>query len=237
MTPEVSYFIPGSLEDTDKYIEVADGHHVTEKQKGQVQIKMCDDNTDPFIATLHNVLLAPYLCDRLFSIITLMNSGHNCLFHKGFCTLYFGAKENNAVTLPHSAQRKHAFLRKIKEMSKKKKIPARKRIDLELLHQRLCHRSTISLLAEDTVNVWEDVELRIDPDPVFTSCQIYSMNKKAGSKNPLKPKAPFKWVFMDIFTSTAPKSLTSDTTFSNYLLIVDAYSNIPKLYGMDNITT
>ena len=27
MKPEVSDFIPGSLEDTDKYIEVADGHH------------------------------------------------------------------------------------------------------------------------------------------------------------------------------------------------------------------
>ena len=39
MTPEFSDFIPGFLEDTDKNIEVADGHHVTEKQKGQVQIK------------------------------------------------------------------------------------------------------------------------------------------------------------------------------------------------------
>ena len=39
MTPEVSDFIPGSLEDTDKYIEVTDGHHVTAKKKGQVQIK------------------------------------------------------------------------------------------------------------------------------------------------------------------------------------------------------
>ena len=42
---------------------------------------------------------------------------------------------------------------------------------------------------------------------------------------------------MDIIPSTAPKSLTNDTTFSNHLLIVDAYSNIPKLYGMENITT
>ena len=42
---------------------------------------------------------------------------------------------------------------------------------------------------------------------------------------------------MDIIPSTAPKSLTSDTTFSNYLLIVDAYSKIPKLYGMEKITT
>ena len=63
------------------------------------------------------------------------------------------------------------------------------------------------------------------------------MNKKARSKMLLKPKAPFKWVFMDILPSTAPKSLTSDTTFSNYLLIVDAYSKIPKFYGMENITT
>ena len=42
---------------------------------------------------------------------------------------------------------------------------------------------------------------------------------------------------MDIIPSTAPKKLTSDTTFSNYLLIVDAYSKTPKLYGMENITT
>ena len=42
---------------------------------------------------------------------------------------------------------------------------------------------------------------------------------------------------MDIIPSTASKSLTSDTTFSNYLLIIDAYSKIPKLYGMEKITT
>ena len=32
MTPEVTDFIPGSLEDTDKFIEVADGYHVTAKR-------------------------------------------------------------------------------------------------------------------------------------------------------------------------------------------------------------
>ena len=42
---------------------------------------------------------------------------------------------------------------------------------------------------------------------------------------------------MDIIPSTAPKSLTNDTNLKNYLLIVDAYSKIPKLYGMENITT
>ena len=31
MMPEISYFVPGSLEDTDKHIEVTDGHNVTAK--------------------------------------------------------------------------------------------------------------------------------------------------------------------------------------------------------------
>ena len=128
MKPEVSDFIPGSLEYTNKHIEVADRHHVTAKQKGQVRIKMCNDHEDPFIATLHNVLLAPDLCDRLFSIITLMNSGHTRLLNKGFCMVYFVRKEKNEVTLPHSAQRKHAFLGEIKEMPKTKKSPARKKL-------------------------------------------------------------------------------------------------------------
>ena len=67
--------------------------------------------------------------------------------------------------------------------------------------------------------------------------KISSMNKKARSKLPLNPKSPFRWVFMDIIPSTAPKSLTNDTNFQNYFLIVDACSKIPKRYGMENITT
>ena len=63
------------------------------------------------------------------------------------------------------------------------------------------------------------------------------MNKKARYKNPLKPKAHFKWVFMDIIAGKAPKSLKSETNFYNSLLIFDVYSTIPKLYCMERITT
>ena len=80
---------------------------------------MRNGNGKTFITTLCNVLLAPDLYDRLFSIITLMNAGHTCLFHKGFFTVYFGAEKKNAVKLPHSAQRKYALLGKIKDISKK----------------------------------------------------------------------------------------------------------------------
>ena len=43
--------------------------------------------------------------------------------------------------------------------------------------------------------------------------------------------------FMDIISSTVLTSLKSDTNFSNDILIVDAYPKIPKLYGMEKITT
>ena len=46
MMQEVTDFITGSLEDTDKFIEVVDGHHVTAKQKVSVRIQMFDDNTE-----------------------------------------------------------------------------------------------------------------------------------------------------------------------------------------------
>ena len=51
---------------------------------------MCNDNGDNFIAAFQKVLLAPYLCDWLFSVFMLMNLGHTCLFKNGFFTVYFG---------------------------------------------------------------------------------------------------------------------------------------------------
>ena len=63
------------------------------------------------------------------------------------------------------------------------------------------------------------------------------MNKNARSKSPLKPKAPFRWDFIDNIPATAPESLTSENTFSNCILIVDEHSKSRKVYGMDKITT
>ena len=134
MTPEVSDFIPESLEDTDKYIEVAGGHNVTAGKKGQIRIKMCDDNGKTFIATLYNVLLAPDLCNRLFSIIKLMNARNNCLFHKVFCTVYLGAMEKKCSNITTQCTKETCISRKkhgkIMEKSKENKLTARNKIAL-----------------------------------------------------------------------------------------------------------
>ena len=95
---------------------------MSRQKKGQERINNYNNNGDPFIAKLHNILLEPDLRNRLFSIIMSIHFGHTCLFQKGFCMVYFGEKEKNAVTLPHSAQRKHVFLMKNKGNVKSKEI-------------------------------------------------------------------------------------------------------------------
>ena len=62
MTLDISDFVPGSLMEMDKHIEVADGNFITAKQTGEDKIKVCDDNGKPFIATLYKVLFDPDLC-------------------------------------------------------------------------------------------------------------------------------------------------------------------------------
>ena len=95
--------------------------------------------------------------------------------------VYLEEKEKNAVTLPHSAQRKHEFLGEIKQMSKSKKIASRKKFSFGLLHHRFGHRSTRSLMAGYTANVWEDVELRIDPDSFSHHVRYLEWKKKRGT--------------------------------------------------------
>ena len=83
----------------------------------------------------------------------------------------------------------------------------------------------------------QGVELRLDPDPLCTSCQISTINQKARYKIPLQSKTPFKWVFMEIILEISSNILTKDTTFYNSILILGAYSKLPILYGMVIITT
>ena len=68
---------------------------------------------------------------------------------------------------------------KPKEKAKPQKQIPKKKVYLGLLHQILRHRSTSSLLDGDTANVWQDIDIRVDPDPFCTPYQISTINKKS----------------------------------------------------------
>ena len=109
MTPDILYLIPGLLVETDQYIKVAVRNFLTAKQIGEVQIEIRDNNGKTFIDTLYNVLFAPDFFNWLFSIIALIHSVRTFLFHKWFCNFFFSNHKQNAVTIPHRTQRKHAL--------------------------------------------------------------------------------------------------------------------------------
>ena len=100
-------------------------------------------------------------------------------FQKVFCAVSFIDDEHNTVILTHSAPQKNEFLVKTKENQKSKKLIPKKRVYLELLHHRLGHRSTMSIMAGDLANIWQDFEFRVEPDPFCTSFQISRIYKKS----------------------------------------------------------
>ena len=119
--------------------------------------------------------------------------------------MYFGDKKENSVTLPHSEQKKHAFLIKTKEKDKSKKLAPRNKFALKLFHHRLGHISTRSLMAGDTANIWKGVGIRIHIEPFFTPCQISSVNKKNWVQKSIETRGTFQVGFYVHYSSNIPK--------------------------------
>ena len=113
-------------------------------------------------------------------------------FQKVFCAVSFIDDEHNTVILTHSAPQKNAFLVKTTENEKSKKLIPKKRVYLELLHHRLGHRSTMSIMAGDLANIWQDFEFRVEPDPFCTSFQISRINKKVYIKYTSESQSKFQ---------------------------------------------
>ena len=153
---------------------------------------MCDDTGDTFRATLYNVLLAPDLCNRLFSIIRLMNLVQTCLFRKGFCVVYFGNKEKMRLHYHILNRGNMHFGGKCSKYQNQR--------NWHLGRKLIWNYCTIDY-DTDLPDHWWIYILKMFGSILnlgyiqtfFISCQISSMKKKDSSKNILKPKAPSKW--------------------------------------------
>ena len=87
---------------------------------------MCDNNGKTFIATLYNVLLAPDLCTILFSIITLMNAGHTCLFQKRVLHGVLRSREEKCGNITTQCTKETCISRKNQQCVKEKQITSKK---------------------------------------------------------------------------------------------------------------
>ena len=119
----------------------------------------------------------------------------------------------------------------------RRRATPRTQVSLDLLHSRLGHRSTRALLAADAAEMWKDVEVKLSPDPFCTSCKIATITKRNRSKVPMKADRPLARVVMDIIPAPHKSSFDPNCDFSHYLLIVDTYSRIPRLGGLNELNS
>ena len=118
---------------------------------------MSKDIVKTSIATLYNILFAPDLCGRLFSIIALMNSGHTCLFNKVLSQFSSMLINRTWCHYRRACSENMHFWIKNKEKPKLQQQLPKGEVSLNSLHHRLGHRSTRSLPDVDPVNFWQNI--------------------------------------------------------------------------------
>ena len=235
MTQYKDDFMPGSEKPETKSVEVADGFAVSAPSSGTVIIDVVTDQNDDIKIRIHNVLYVPGLAQRLFSLMSLIEEGHNLtLSNKKGIMFNFGKHVTVTMKLPNNhlfasqavAERKVIKLRKTERNNKE--------IGLDLFYKRLGHRSIKTFLSANKDDIWDNTEIKLQNDLVSTSDHYIATIQKRARNTDVEPDTklkPGKLLCLYLIKSLTKVGLTPDTTYKFYLLAVDGYSRLPKLAG------
>ena len=110
---------------------------------------------------------------------------------------------------------------------------AKRLVPLDRLHRRLGHKSSKALLITGQSNVWADVLVDFTSDPDCVDCHIATIRAEDRTKHPRTPSQRFgQLVFMDIQQAIAGGALTPDSYYPYSLFLVDAFSRLCQIYGL-----
>jgi hypothetical protein len=120
-----------------------------------------------------------------------------------------------------------------------KPIPGKRQVGSNLLHQRLGHRSMPALMLGHKDDIWSDVCIKHEPEPICATCKISFARKTNRSKQPPSNATtiPGRSVVADLQYNPFPVGLTKATHFTYYMLIVDVASTYTVLMGLNKINS
>ena len=158
------------------------------------------------------------------------------------------SSEQAHANMVYYSERAKANAAKTRGMSKRQILNHRKqkqkenrtlcKVDLELMHQRLAHRSFQTLLAADNEQVWKDTKLTFAPDSFCIGCKIaYSRTANRGRGDVSEQDYPGQVLFMDIIHNPSHTSITSSSYYPYYLIVVCALSKYAALVPMVDKTS
>ena len=235
---------------------VADGHVIKVTKTGKIKIRMVDDDGKPLVATLHQVMYVPGLSRRLFSLTRFTEQGHTVSMRKNEICLRFGEAQSPVTLVVHSDMTLASNVRVAvgtgsainsgisgastsstqarQDLSRNATASiAKVLVPIELLRERMGLRSSKPFLAASEYNMWADALARMEPAKNLLNVKIATIRQEARNKHPHTPATRVgEAVFSDILPATKSGGLTPASTYSAYIIFVDAYSTRPTVEGL-----
>jgi transposase InsO family protein len=171
------------------------------------------------------------------SLVTDLSSDNDSMEETSATNLNNNAGNGRPAETSHGGEPPHPAVNA--EQRAEAATRTQKKISIDLMHRRLGHQSTQSLLTADEWHMWGDAQLRLDPDQFCYGCGIGAIRKTPSSDKPLADDAtrPCQVLFMDVITNPFDKYATPKIHFSHYLIIVCAYSRYCTLIGLKGLKT
>ena len=167
-------------------VQVADGYVVPITHSGDVILNMDDQNGVDFEVTLKRVFYVPGLTQRLLSIPAFSAAhGNSAHIKNSFITLSWHgqkvtcpiSKNTNPFFTAVPAQLKHVGLTTNAQ-------DERKALPIELVHQRLGHTKTNTLLYTSQHLCWANVVVVMGPEKLCDPCQVVTTRSNNRCKIP-----------------------------------------------------
>ena len=226
---------------TLKIVEVADGHNGPAEFSGTVIIKTKNDAGENITLRLIDVLHVPNLERRLFSLMSLIDQNHDVeLSEQNGVQIYLHSKRFPiSINMPNY----HLFASSARTKRNTQTILAsttKTNVQLELLYMRTGCRNIKTLLSVNQENLLQDVNIIINNDIISeTNHHIATIHKRNRNTSHItNPNLkPGQMICLDMIKNNTSSSITPSTSFSHFLMAVDAYSCLPKLHGLFGVTT
>ena len=164
MTPYRTDFIPDSIQQIRKVVEVADGYNVPANHSGTVIIKTKNDAGKNITLRLLDVLHVPNLERRLFSLLSLIDQNHDVKLSKRNGVQIYLHNEKYPISLPMPNYHLFASSAKSTIPTDIRTSPNKIKIPLELLYMRMGCRNIKTLLSANQAELWKDTTIVISND-------------------------------------------------------------------------
>jgi hypothetical protein len=222
-------------------IIIPDGSSSQSTKAGIMRVQCkCIKSGETYVIPLLNTFYIPGFNVNLWSVNAFNQAGHEFVF--GLSTVRIIMHANTAdefhIHLRHAyysdpTSRPHQVCMARRAIPVDEHNQQRKKVFLELLHRRLGHASTKTLLAAEEAGLYRDVKIEFEPTGPCLDCKIYAIRSSNRGKKPVgtSSKAGEIW-FCDIVQNPSRIGLTKSTSFPYYVNLVDSYSRYQILIGV-----